>query len=83
VGRLQVEIEGLNAERHVVTCNGRRLPLTATGRTGKYVCRRPLQGVFAALRPAPDDPGPRSADLSSVEITFTSIGGTSDMRITR
>ena len=29
--------EGFDADRHVVTCNGRRLPLTATGRSGEYV----------------------------------------------
>jgi uncharacterized protein (DUF2126 family)/transglutaminase-like putative cysteine protease len=37
VERLQVKVEGLNAERHLVTCNGRRLPLAATGRVGEYV----------------------------------------------
>jgi uncharacterized protein (DUF2126 family)/transglutaminase-like putative cysteine protease len=37
VERLQVRVEGLTPNRHIVACNGRRLPLVATGRSGEYV----------------------------------------------
>ena len=36
VERLQVKVEGLSEDRHVVTCKGRRVPLTATGRAGEF-----------------------------------------------
>jgi uncharacterized protein (DUF2126 family)/transglutaminase-like putative cysteine protease len=35
--RLQVRVDGLIAERHVVTCNGLAVPLHATGTPGAYV----------------------------------------------
>ena len=37
VERLQVRVDRFNPARHVITCNGRRLPMTATGQAGVYV----------------------------------------------
>lgn len=37
VERLQVKVEGFNPSRHIVTCNGRKLPVAPTGRNGTFV----------------------------------------------
>ena len=37
VERLQIRVTGINHERYLLTCNGRRVPLRSTGRQGEYV----------------------------------------------
>jgi uncharacterized protein (DUF2126 family) len=37
VERVQVKVDGMTDTRHVVTCNGRRLPLQPTGTQGAFV----------------------------------------------
>jgi uncharacterized protein (DUF2126 family)/transglutaminase-like putative cysteine protease len=37
VERLQVRVSGINSERYVLTCNGRRVPLRSTGTQGEFV----------------------------------------------
>ncbi len=36
--RLEIKVTGFNGNRHVVTVNGRALPLQPTGRVGEFVC---------------------------------------------
>ncbi len=59
--RLQVKVRGMLDERHVLTCNGERVPLHPTGTNGEFVagvryrawqppsCLQPTIGVHAPL----------------------------------
>lgn len=55
VERLQVKLEGANPDRYIVTCNGRAVPLTPTGRAGEAVAGvrfkawQPASGMHPAL----------------------------------
>jgi uncharacterized protein (DUF2126 family)/transglutaminase-like putative cysteine protease len=61
VERLQVKVEGWNAERYRVLCNGKTCPMTSTGRMGEFVagvryrawqppsCLHPTVGINAPL----------------------------------
>ena len=37
VERLEIKVRGLTDVRHVITCNGQRIPLTPTGTNGEFV----------------------------------------------
>ncbi|MCA9064070.1 MAG: transglutaminase family protein [Planctomycetaceae bacterium] len=59
--RLQIRVTGLTDQRHLVTCNGRRIPLHPTGTEGEFVagvryrawhppnCLQPTIGVHTPL----------------------------------
>ena len=55
VERLQVKVSGFIAERYLVSCNGRELPLRATGREGEYVAGirykawQPMSGLHPTI----------------------------------
>jgi uncharacterized protein (DUF2126 family) len=65
VERLQVKVTGMQFDRHAVTCNGRRVPLTSTGRSGEYVAgvRFKAWNLAQSLQPAVGVHAPLTFDI--------------------
>jgi uncharacterized protein (DUF2126 family) len=63
--RIEIKATGLNGNRHVVTVNGRALPLQATGREGEFVCgvRYRAWSAPSSLHPTIGVHAPLSFDL--------------------
>ncbi|MDX1914403.1 MAG: transglutaminase family protein [Methylophilus sp.] len=65
VERMQLRVRGLTDGRHIVTCNGRPLPLQATGTAGEYVAgvRFRAWAPWSALHPTIGVQAPLVFDL--------------------
>jgi uncharacterized protein (DUF2126 family)/transglutaminase-like putative cysteine protease len=65
VERLQVQVDGIIPERHIVTCNGIPLPLRQTGTEGTSVAgvRFKAWAPWSALHPTIDKTGPLHFDV--------------------
>jgi uncharacterized protein (DUF2126 family) len=65
VERLQVKVQGLDESRHIVTCDGRRVPLCPTGRPGEFVAgvRYKAWDLPSALHPTVDVHAPLTFDI--------------------
>ncbi|HEY8710182.1 MAG TPA: transglutaminase family protein, partial [Burkholderiaceae bacterium] len=65
VERVQLHVTGLVSDRHVLTCNGRAIPLQPTGRVGEFVgaVRFRAWNTPSALHPSIDVHAPLVFDL--------------------
>jgi uncharacterized protein (DUF2126 family) len=74
--RLQVVVTGLVSDRHVLTCNGRKIPLQPTGKVGEFVgaVRYRAWNPPSALHPSIDVHAPLVFDLVDTWMS-RSMGG--------
>jgi uncharacterized protein (DUF2126 family) len=65
IERLQMKVDGFNATRHALLCNGRQVPLTSTGRIGEYVAgvRFKAWKLPSGLHPTIDVHAPLTFDI--------------------
>ncbi|HEY6812551.1 MAG TPA: transglutaminase family protein, partial [Propionibacteriaceae bacterium] len=76
--RLQVAVNGFVPQRHLLTCNGRPVPLTATGTPGNHVAgvRYKAWKPWSALHPGLEVDSPLSFDLIDRASRFALGGAT-------
>jgi uncharacterized protein (DUF2126 family) len=76
IERLQLKVTGLVSDRHVLTCNGRKIPLQPTGNVGEFVgaVRYRAWNPPSALHPSIDVHAPLVFDLVDTWMS-RSIGG--------
>jgi uncharacterized protein (DUF2126 family) len=74
--RLQVAVKDFVPERHLLTCNGRPVPLTSTGTSGSFVAgvRYKAWKPWSALHPTLDLDSPLTFDLID-RVSRLSLGG--------
>jgi uncharacterized protein (DUF2126 family) len=65
VERLQLKVDGINPERHIITCNGIPVPLRPTATAGTSVAgvRFKAWAPWSALHPTIDKSGPIEIDI--------------------
>lgn len=65
VERVQIKVNGITDDRHVVACNGRRVPLHPTGRRGEYIAgvRYKAWDPWSAMHPTVPIHAPLTFDL--------------------
>jgi uncharacterized protein (DUF2126 family) len=65
VERLQIAVKGFTPERHIITCNGRALPMTPSGVAGEAVAglRYKAWKPFSGLHPTIEPHGPLTFDI--------------------
>jgi len=76
IERVQMHLTGLVSDRHILTCNGRRVPLQPTGKVGEFVgaVRYRAWNPPSALHPSIDVHAPLVFDLVDTWMS-RSMGG--------
>ncbi len=78
VERLQISVQGMAGDRYIVTCNGRKIPLRATGIRGSYVAgvRYKAWQPYSSLHPTIRAHPPLVFDIVDTELGRSVTGCT-------